>query len=139
MTHKLTKQSIETLRRGEMRSLLLILLFIYFASTYAYHHRCKMQRNLVSSINQQKKIGNLSKSQIFLQINEDSDSSNNAAKDEYMITKSSAPQGYLNPDFNKVGDGKQIRVLVYIVLALLPCLFLIPFFMTRDFVPPTDF
>lgn len=48
------------------------------------------------------------------------------------------PQGYLSPDFNSVGDGKQIRVLVYIVLALLPCIFLVPFFLSRDFVPPMD-
>ena len=48
------------------------------------------------------------------------------------------PQGYLNADFSTIGDGKQLRVLVYIGLALVPVLFLVPFFMSRDFVPPTD-
>lgn len=50
-----------------------------------------------------------------------------------------SPEGYLNPDFNTVGDGKQLRVLIYIALALLPCLFLIPFFLSRDFVPASGF
>lgn len=46
--------------------------------------------------------------------------------------------GYLQTDIKKIGDGKQLRVLVYVSLALIPCLFLIPFFMSRDFVPPSD-
>lgn len=50
---------------------------------------------------------------------------------------SSAPQGYLSSDMNKMEDGKQNRVLAYIGLALIPCLFLVPFFLSRDFVPPT--
>ena len=49
----------------------------------------------------------------------------------------SAPQGYLNSDMSKMGDGKQSRVAAYIALALVPCLFLVPFFLSRDFVPPT--
>lgn len=61
-------------------------------------------------------------------------------KDEifYSAKPATTPEGYLSADFNAVGDGKQIRVLVYIALALLPCLALIPFFLSRDFVPPTD-
>jgi hypothetical protein len=51
---------------------------------------------------------------------------------------SQKPEGYLSSDLTNLEDGKQLRVLIYIVLALLPCLFLIPFMMTRDFVPPTD-
>lgn len=51
--------------------------------------------------------------------------------------ESSAPQGYLSSDMNKMEDGKQNRVLAYIGLALIPCLFLVPFFLSRDFVPPT--
>jgi len=50
---------------------------------------------------------------------------------------STGTEGYLNTDFKKVGQEKQSRVLAYIVLALVPCLFLVPFFMSRDFVPPT--
>lgn len=47
-------------------------------------------------------------------------------------------QGYLSSDISKMESGKQVRVLLYISLALLPCLLLIPFFMNRDFVPPID-
>jgi len=47
-------------------------------------------------------------------------------------------EGYLSPDFSSIGDGKQIRVLLYIGLALIPCLALIPFFLSREFVPPID-
>jgi len=47
-------------------------------------------------------------------------------------------EGYLSPDFSTIGDGKQIRVLLYIGLALIPCLALVPFFLSREFVPPID-
>lgn len=50
-----------------------------------------------------------------------------------------APEGFLSSDFRTVGDGKQIRVIAYIVLSLIPCLFLVPFFLSRDFVPPSEF
>jgi len=52
--------------------------------------------------------------------------------------KNGLTQGYLNTDIKKMGTEKKSRVLAYILLALLPCLFLVPFFMSRDFVPPTD-
>lgn len=48
------------------------------------------------------------------------------------------PEGYLNADISKIGDGKQLRVLIYIGFALVPVLFLVPFFLSRDFVPPVD-
>jgi hypothetical protein len=38
-----------------------------------------------------------------------------------------SPEGYLPTDFSSLGDAKQSRVLLYIALALLPCLALIPF------------
>lgn len=50
--------------------------------------------------------------------------------------ESSVPQGYLSSDMSKMEDGKQNRVFAYIGLALIPCLFLVPFFLSRDFVPP---
>ena len=52
-------------------------------------------------------------------------------------SEANAPQGYLSSDMNKMEDGKQSRVLAYIALALVPCLMLVPFFLSRDFVPPT--
>jgi len=51
--------------------------------------------------------------------------------------KDGAPQGYLSSDLKSMGEGKQSRVLAYIALALVPCLFLVPFFLSRDFQPPT--
>ena len=58
--------------------------------------------------------------------------------DKFITASDSArPQGYLSSDLNKLEDGKQNRVLAYIGLALVPCLFLVPFFLSRDFVPPT--
>ncbi|KAJ1432620.1 hypothetical protein B484DRAFT_26915 [Ochromonadaceae sp. CCMP2298] len=50
----------------------------------------------------------------------------------------SVPEGYLSSDFASIGDGKQMRVGLYIGLALVPVLFLVPFFLSRDFVPPMD-
>jgi hypothetical protein len=47
-------------------------------------------------------------------------------------------EGYMNPDMTQLDMSKQSRVLLYIAFALLPCLFLVPFFMSRDFVPPVD-
>ncbi len=56
-------------------------------------------------------------------------------KDPSESSSFSSVQGYLEPDMNKLSDDKQSRVLAYIALALAPCLLLIPFFMSRDFVP----
>ncbi|KAL7566227.1 hypothetical protein ACA910_011294 [Epithemia clementina (nom. ined.)] len=38
----------------------------------------------------------------------------------------------LNPDFS---DAKQTRVHIYIIISILPVLFLIPFMLSRDFIP----
>ena len=47
-------------------------------------------------------------------------------------------KGYISSDLGNLDDSKQLRVFAYIALALIPCLFLIPFFLSRDFVPPID-
>ena len=47
-------------------------------------------------------------------------------------------QGFQSSDLKLLGEGKQLRVGLYIALALLPCLLLLPFFMSRDFVPSLD-
>lgn len=44
-------------------------------------------------------------------------------------------QGYLNPDLTKMDESKMSRVVVYILVALLPTLLLIPFYLSRNFVP----
>ena len=72
--------------------------------------------------------------------NNDSNSSDdlNASSVSSTTNNNLSPDGYLPSDFSSLGDAKQTRVLLYIGLALLPCLALIPFFMSRDFVPPID-
>jgi len=55
-----------------------------------------------------------------------------------LSNKDDNVEGFLQTDIKKIGDGKQARVLLYVSLALLPCLLLIPFFLSRDFVPPSD-
>ena len=47
------------------------------------------------------------------------------------------PDGYLNQDIKNMAGEQKSRVLAYIGLALLPCLFLVPFLLSRDFTPPT--
>jgi hypothetical protein len=47
------------------------------------------------------------------------------------------PDGYLNQDIKNMAGEQKSRVFAYIGLALLPCLFLVPFFLSRDFTPPT--
>ena len=44
-------------------------------------------------------------------------------------------EGYLNPDLSKMDDSKLSRVVVYILVALLPTLLLVPFYLSRNFVP----
>jgi hypothetical protein len=52
-------------------------------------------------------------------------------------SKGQQPDGYLNADMKNMAEGQKSRVLAYIGLALVPCLFLVPFFLSRDFTPPT--
>jgi hypothetical protein len=59
--------------------------------------------------------------------------------DKFTVADSNeAPQGYMSSDLSSMDDSKQKRVLAYIVLALAPVLLLVPFFLSRDFVPPVE-
>ena len=97
------------------------------------HQSFASQRFFVSSQTLQSSLKLLSSS-----------NENQESKEEetfYSVTSprsAKKPEGYLNPDITSISDGKQIRVILYIVLALLPCLLLVPFFFARDFVPPSD-
>lgn len=51
----------------------------------------------------------------------------------------SGVDGYMESDFKKMNKEQKNKVLVYIGLALVPCLALIPFAMQRDFSPLTQF
>ena len=75
----------------------------------------------------------LMNSNIILNIND-----NNNSNDDIINSDIKKAEGYLGSDLSTLDNDKQSRVLLYISIALLPCLFLIPFFMSRDFVPPTD-
>ena len=70
--------------------------------------------------------------------NNDDNNSNNDNNNSNSNNDNSKIEGYLGSDLSKLDNDKQSRVLLYIGIALLPCLFLIPFVMSRDFVPPTD-
>lgn len=76
-------------------------------------------------------INSLTQFQLYNQNNKQGDDSQ---PESYDV----APEGFLSSDFRSVGDGKKVRVLLYIALSLIPCLFLVPFFLSRDFVPPGD-
>jgi hypothetical protein len=47
-------------------------------------------------------------------------------------------QGYRSGDIGELGGDKKTRVGLYIGLALVPVLTLVPFMMSRSFVPPID-
>jgi hypothetical protein len=68
----------------------------------------------------------------------DSDSNRQEDMSPFVASPDSKPEGYMSSDLTSMEDGKQFRVLAYILIALLPCLLLVPFFLSRDFVPPTD-
>ena len=60
-------------------------------------------------------------------------------QDSNLVAKQgSTPQGYMSSDLSSMEDGKKGRVLAYILIALLPCLGLVPFILNRDFVPPVE-
>ena len=55
-----------------------------------------------------------------------------------VAVANSKVQGYMSSDLSSNEDGKQGRVFGYILFALVPVLFLVPFFMSRGFDPPVD-
>jgi hypothetical protein len=58
---------------------------------------------------------------------------------ETLVAKPNAkPEGYMSSDLSSNEDGKQGRVLSYILFALVPVLVLVPFFLSRGFDPPVD-
>lgn len=71
-------------------------------------------------------------------------SQENSANDPVApaIDENAEIEGYINMDMKQLGkekDSKQTRVFLYILFALLPCLLLVPFMMSRDFVPADGF
>ena len=57
---------------------------------------------------------------------------------DLVAKQGSIPQGYMSSSLSTMEDSKKGRVIAYIVIALLPCLGLIPFVMNRDFTPPVE-
>ena len=55
-----------------------------------------------------------------------------------VAVANSKVQGYMSSDLSSNEDGKQGRVFGYILFALVPVLFLVPFFLSRGFEPPVD-
>jgi hypothetical protein len=61
-----------------------------------------------------------------------------AEKEEEKVVAPFASQiAGIDPDALKIdlSDGKQTRVIIYVLLSLLPVLFLIPFMLSRDLIP----
>ena len=120
-----------------MKMLLLLLsLLLIMKSMDAY----MMTNSMTSMIQYMQlksiKINNNMKKKIKISSNDDNNNSNN--DNNNSINGNGKIEGYLGSDLSKLDNDKQSRVLLYIGIALLPCLFLIPFVMSRDFVPPTD-
>ena len=120
-----------------MKMLLLLLsLLLIMKSMDAY----MMTNSMTSMIQYMQlksiKINNNMKKKIKISNNDDNNNSNN--DNNNSINGNGKIEGYLGSDLSKLDNDKQSRVLLYIGIALLPCLFLIPFVMSRDFVPPTD-
>lgn len=65
-------------------------------------------------------------------ISGDNSKDGRVSSDPLFISQGELDPQALNPDFS---DAKQTRVLIYIILSLLPVLFLIPFMLSRDFIP----
>ena len=119
-----------------MLLLLLLSLLLLMKSMDAY----MMTNSMTSMIQYMQlksiKINNNMKKKIKISSNDDNNNSNN--DNNNSINDNGKIEGYLGSDLSKLDNDKQSRVLLYIGIALLPCLFLIPFVMSRDFVPPTD-
>lgn len=93
-----------------------------------YSNAFKIQSRTIVVSHFARKLNGIGLNQIKMSENENNN----------IITETTNIEGYLNSDLNKIDDSKQTRVFLYIILALAPCLLLVPFLMTRDFVPPTD-
>ena len=78
------------------------------------------------------KISYLANTRLFIQPVTDGETNS-------LIAEPNAkPQGYMSSDLSSNEDGKQGRVFAYILFALVPVLFLVPFFLSRGFEPPID-
>jgi hypothetical protein len=87
---------------------------------------CKSQSLLKKSIQRQSFV-------VFSSGNEENGYDN---MDKMKVADPQQPiQGYFNTDLNTMDDTKMSRVVAYIFIALLPCLLLVPFYMSRNFTP----
>ena len=115
----------------------LFLLFLHIAYILAFKAKNFGSKLLKSSI-----ICKQNTPKIFFKMNmkslpdKDTDEVN---KEIYLEENNQRIEGYINMDLNKNDDGKQSRVFIYIVFAILPCLLLVPFMMSRNFVPQGGF
>ena len=136
----------------------IILLFVYLGSIktiISFSFEKKSIRSLTKYINcKGPTISELFKLQRYYQksyvlrlSNQDNDSidevfsikSSDEKKAEAKIAKEIEQkqniEGFLNNDLLSMESGKQVRVTLYILFAILPCLLLIPFMMDRSFIP----
>ena len=92
-------------------------------------------RNSKYSAIQQRKSTHVRSSSDESETSHDSQIDQNS---DLVAKQGSIPQGYMSSSLSTMEDSKKGRVIAYIVIALLPCLGLIPFVMNRDFTPPVE-
>ena len=72
---------------------------------------------------------------VRLWCSEDENLMDDAKFQTFDMSSKKQPDGFQQTDIKKMAEGQKSRVLAYIVLALVPVLFLVPFFLSRDFEP----
>ena len=108
----------------------LFILFLLISSSLSFKYlpSTKLSKFYSKSLTNYNKI---------LSLKDDQNSNNQISDETYGYDQKI--EGYINMDLSKDDDGKQSRVVLYIIFAILPCLLLVPFMMSRDFVPQGGF
>ena len=109
----------------------LLLLVAQHATAFSNIKKVSLRAYLKTSTIQSKQLPTRN-TRLFIQPDAE------GATNPLVADPNSKVQGYMSSDLSSNEDGKQGRVLSYIVFALVPVLFLVPFFLSRGFDPPVD-
>lgn len=102
------------------------------SSSFLINVSTKTKSNSFGRVLSNSKISYLANTKLHIQPSTDGETNS-------LIAEPNAkPQGYMSSDLSSNEDGKQGRVFAYILFALVPVLFLVPFFLSRGFEPPVD-
>jgi dolichyl-phosphate-mannose--protein O-mannosyl transferase len=104
----------------------------HFSSSFLINVSTKTKSNSLGRVLSNSKMSYLTNTKLHIQPATDGETNS-------LIAEPNAkPQGYMSSDLSSNEDGKQGRVFAYILFALVPVLFLVPFFLSRGFEPPVD-